>query len=161
MKLFVFVLIIFIFGVIGYEIKKKYIEQKNCLIFFKELFEYIHLNISIYKNNVVEIINNYLIMQKNKNAKYINIFPKNNKIIEINQKNLNNIIFDNDLTNIIKTYFDNLGKTNIDGECEKLKAILDVINGYILKTNTDIKSKGDLYFKIILAIGIVIVIILW
>ncbi len=161
MRLYIFFLIIFLFGLIGFEIKKRYIEQKNTLIFLKSFIEYLKINISLYKSNIQEIINNYIIMQNNKNAKYTNLFLKNNNLNAINIKNIKSNIYNKDLKIILETYFLNLGKENIDGEMKKSESILKVLDDMILKTNEEIKLKGDLYFKILLSIGLVLVIILW
>ena len=161
MRLYIFFLIIFLFGLIGFEIKKRYIEQKNTLIFLKSFIEYLKINISLYKSNIQEIINNYIIMQNNKNAKYTNLFLKNNNLNAINIKNIKSNIYNKDLKIILETYFLNLGKENIDGEMKKTESILKVLDDMILKTNEEIKLKGDLYFKILLSIGLVLVIILW
>ena len=83
MRLLIFSLIIMFSGLIGYEIKKRYLEQKRFLIYLRSFLDYFQLNISIYKNNISEIINNYLIQQNNKNAKYDKIFLKKHKIYSI------------------------------------------------------------------------------
>lgn len=161
MRVYVYFFIIIIFGLIGYEIKRKYIEQKNILLFFKSLIEYLKLNITLYKSNVDEIINNYKIMQNNKNAKYVNLFLKNNNLNANIVKNANNCFNDKDTKNLIETYFFNLGKEDIVGENKKAEVILKSINDSLAKINKEIKTKGDLYFKLMLALGVVMVVLLW
>ena len=161
MRVYVYFFIIIIFGLIGYEIKRKYIEQKNILLFFKSLIEYLKLNITLYKSNVDEIINNYKIMQNNKNAKYVNLFLKNNNFNANIIKNSNNCFNDKDTKNLIETYFFNLGKEDIVGENKKAEVILKSINDSLAKINKEIKTKGDLYFKLMLALGVVMVVLLW
>lgn len=161
MRVYIYFLIILIFGLIGYEIKRKYIEQKNTLLFFKSFIEYLKLNITLYKSNIDEIINNYKIMQNNKNAKYVNLFLKNSNLNANIVKNINKCIIEKDVKYLIETYFFNLGKENIDGENKKAETILKSINDSLLRINKEIKTKGDLYFKLMLALGIVVVILLW
>ena len=161
MRVYVYFFIIIIFGLIGYEIKRKYIEQKNILLFFKSLIEYLKLNITLYKSNVDEIINNYKIMQNNKNAKYVNLFLKNNNLNANIIKNINNYFNDKDIKILIETYFFNLGKEDIVGENKKAEVILKSINDSLAKINKEIKTKGDLYFKLMLALGVVMVVLLW
>lgn len=161
MRVYVYFLIIIIFGLIGYEIKRKYIEQKNILLFFKSFIEYLKLNITIYKSNVDEIINNYKIMQNNKNAKYVNLFLKNDNLKANIIKNINNYFSDKDIKILIETYFFNLGKEDIDGESKKAEVILKAINDSLAKINKEIKTKGDLYFKLMLTLGVVMVVLLW
>ena len=161
MRIYLLILIIVVFGVFGYEVKRKYLEQKNVLIFLKSFIEYLRINMSIYKNNIQEIINNYKIMQNNKNAKYINNFLKNSKIEQDNIKNICGYIFDKNLKTMLELYFSYLGNEDIENENKKTENILSILNEYIIKTTEEIKSKGDLYFKILLACGIVLVILLW
>lgn len=161
MKKIIYILIIFFSGVIGFEIKRKYVEQRNLLVFLKSLFEYMLLNISFYRNNTHEIINNYLIMQKNKNAKYAKLFKKNDNFIVFNKEYFKNYNYKKELNEPIISYFNNLGIANIDLECANLKKMISYTDDNILKLNEEIKVKGDLYFKISLALGIVLVIMLW
>ena len=44
MRIYLLILIIVVFGVFGYEVKRKYIEQKNVLIFLKSFIEYLRIN---------------------------------------------------------------------------------------------------------------------
>ena len=161
MRIYILVLIVIIFGVLGFEIKRKYVEQKQILLFLKTFIEYLKLNITLYKSDISEIINNYIIMQNNKNAKYVNLFLKNNNLTQINIKNIRNNVLCKDLKFIIESYFLNLGKENIDGENKKAELVINILNEKINKSNEEIKLKGDLSFKIILSLGIVLVIILW
>ena len=161
MRIYLLILIIVIFGVFGYEIKRKYLEQKNTLIFLKSFIEFLRINMSVYKNNIQEIIINYKIMQNNKNAKYVNYFLKNNKIDEENIKNICDKLIEKDFKIMLELYFGHLGSESVESESKKTENILSVLNEYIIKSNEDVKNKGDLYFKILLVCGIVLVILLW
>ena len=161
MRIFILVFIAIIFGIVGYEIKRKYIEQKNMIQFMKSFVEFLHINISVYKNDIQEIINNYIIQQNNKNAKYVNVFQKNNNFSAINVKILEKYILKEDLKYIIISYFQNLGMADIDCECEKSKKLLMKLDGFLTEANDDIKLKGDLYFKLTLAIGVAFIVVLW
>lgn len=161
MKLIIFGLIIISFGALGYQLKLKYKKQKETLLELKSFLEFMHLNISIYKNNIDEIIKMYLIQQNNKNAKYINNFLKNNILGENNTKNIENNLYNENIKLAINTYFSNLGKSDLKGECDKCNSLLGQLECWIKETENDLKTKGELFFKIMLAIGVVVVIILW
>lgn len=161
MRLIVFVFIIFLAGMIGMELKRKYDEQRNFLIYLKCFLEYLALNISIYKTNLNEIIINYLIQQNNKNAKYDKIFCKNNNLYQINKEIIGRYVYEKDLKALLELYFSNIGKSDIQSESLKLKSIKLTIDNGILKTSDEIKLNGNLLFKICIALGVVIVIILW
>ena len=63
MRLCIFASIIFLSGLVGFEFKKKYVEQRNFLEYLREFLDYVVLNISVYKNDMSEIINNYLMLK--------------------------------------------------------------------------------------------------
>ena len=46
-------------------------------------------------------------------------------------------------------------------ENEKLDSFLKILSNYIEKTNLEIKTKGDLLFKIFISLGLVLAIVLW
>lgn len=161
MKLIILAGVIITFASIGFQVKNKYVKQKEFLIFLESFLNYLYINISIYKNNLDEIINNYLIQQNIKNAKYIKFILKNDNLKRFDEKLLNDYIYNEELKNQINIYFNGLGKGTIQSECENSKYILACVKSNIEKTNEDIKQKGDLYFKIWLAIGVVVDIILW
>lgn len=161
MKLIIFGLIILLFGALGYQVKLKYKKQKETLQELKKFLEFLHLNISIYKNNIDEIIKMYLIQQNNKNAKLVNNFLKNNKLRVFDTKNTELNLYNENAKLAIKTYFDNLGKGDLKSECDNCKSLLSQLEIWIKETEVDLKIKGDLLFKIMLAIGVVVVIILW
>lgn len=149
------------FGYIGFEIKRKFIKQKDFLLFIESFLNYLYLNISIYKNNLDEIINNYLIQQNNKNAKYVDFLLKNNNLKRFDEKFYETLIYKEEIKYQLNAYFFKLGKGSVESECENAKGMISFIKNEIAKTNDDIKQKGDLYFKIWLAIGVVVDIILW
>ena len=161
MRLVIFVLIILFAGLVGFELKRKYIDQRNFLVYLKEFIEFLNINVSIYKNNLDEIINIYLIQQNNKNAKYSKIFQKNDKIHSFNKEIADKYIYEKDLRLQINLYLSSIGRLNSENECIKTEQINNTLEKYILKSSEDVKNKGDLLFKVCVVIGIVIVIVLW
>lgn len=161
MKYIILFLILIICGLVGLSVKNKYKRQKEMLEFLSMFLDYLYLNISLYKNNINEIINNYKIQQKNKNAKFVKLFQNFNIFQPVNEDFLKLHIYNEECFAAIKLFFDTLGTGTKEDECEKIKQLNLGLKSYILKTNDDIKNKGDLSFKIILAIGVMIDIVLW
>lgn len=161
MKLFLEILVVILFGLVGFSVKYKYIAQKEFLLFIKNFIEFLEINISICKDNINEIINSYLIQQNNKNAKFVNFFRKNDILSQFDEKIIQDQVYDVNLKNYLIAYFLNIGKSNQETEIQNAKHILRLIESGIDKTNEEIKTKGDLYFKIWLAIGIAAGVVIW
>lgn len=161
MKIIIIVCVLLVSGLLGYMIKLRYKEQTEFLQFIKNFIDYTLLNIGIYKNNLNDIINNYIIQQNNKSAKYIKIFQKSNNLYYFDLKNINEYVADNCFALELKSFFNNLGKFDKDNEIEKIKNMLLLLNGKIQNSEIQEKEKGDLYFKLALAVGIVISVIIW
>lgn len=155
------ILIIVLCGVIGFFVKSKYTNQVKILRELKNYFEFLLVNISIYKNDLSKINNNYLIVQNNKNAKFDNFFRKNNNFCDFNTKNIDEQILREDWRVQIHALILGLGKSDRELECEKLKKMIDYLSEWIVEAERQVKEKGDLYFKIWLAIGVVVGIVLW
>lgn len=161
MKLILISSMIFIFGVIGYLYKNRFIKQlatlktlKNYLLYFKD-------NLVLFKNNIEEINFNYIITHKNKNAKDCLIKLNNRNKYAINLKILQNNIFNNELFLTIEKYFAVQGGSEYVYEEKRLEEFLKTIEREIKHTEEDVKMKGDLFFKLMLAIGAVVSILLW
>jgi len=161
MKYILIISIVVIFGYVGFKQKQKIIKQK---ILIENIIEYITFydsNLSVFKTNLFEINSKYIIMQNNKNANNISFITKNAGLFEYNynflKKSLSNLME----LNLIIRYFENIGKLDYDTEKEKSNEILRVLSTTKQKLNDEIKSKGDLYFKLLLSIGAVIAIVIW
>lgn len=159
-NLFIFS-IVFVFCYIGYLIKNKYKKQKVYLETIKDFLEYFKSNMFDCKNNIVEIINSYKLLQKNKNAITEDIFENTEQIFKFNNKFAEIYVFDECLLNIINKYFTDIGSQCYVFENEKLDSFLKILSNYIEKTNLEIKTKGDLLFKIFISLGLILAIVLW
>lgn len=161
MKLVIIVCIIILSGVIGYWIKLKYKNQKDFLVFIKNFLEFALIGVDIYKNNLQEIINNYKFQQKNKNAKYVKIFQKTANPQPFNVNFVDEYIFDSVYLVEIKNFFNCFGKMDKESESEKIKKQITSLESMIKSSEKLEKEKGDLYFKISLAIGVILGVIIW
>lgn len=148
-------------GIIGFIVKNRFVMQVKFLMWYKTFLENLLLNISIYKNNLTQIINNYLIMQNNKNAKFVNFFQKKDNLQAFNTKILDDYVLPEEWRMQISAFVNELGKADVLIECEKIKGNINFISQCIQDSEKDVKEKGDLYFKIWLAIGIILGVILW
>ena len=156
MKIFI-CLIIFLLAIVFACKYKNHYDYK--LVIVQEILAYIEFydnNISLFKENLIEINNRYIIMQKNKNAKQYcfieNYVIKHNKNIEIFNENDNRILND---------YLSGIGKNEYEFEKEKNKNILNFLNKLQEKIKEEVKTKGELGAKIIVAIGAVLAILVW
>lgn len=156
MKIFI-CLIIFLIAIVFACKYKNHYDYKLAIV--QEILAYIEFydnNISLFKENLIEINNRYIITQKNKNAKQYcfieNYVIKHNKNIEIFNENDNRIIND---------YLSGIGKNEYEFEKEKNKSILNFLNKLQEKTKEEVKTKGELGAKIIVAIGAVLAILVW
>lgn len=161
MRYFFIAVIFFICGLIGFNFKNKYTIQYKFLNYLKLFLDYLSVNILIYKNNLHEIINNYIIQHNNKNADFNKIFKINNANLELNANLLDEFIINKSLKNDIIIYFNSLGRSDVENEVCKNREFRNLINDYIELCKNDCKEKGDLYFKLFLALGLVIGIVMW
>ena len=161
MRYFCLIIIFIVCALIGYQIKNRYRQQCVLLNQIDSFIDFLYPNINLYKNNLSDIINNYLILQNNKNAKNYKIFHKNNNLYQINNVNIDDIICNKIVKSNLELFFNNIGKLDLDGECERIKNFRKELNKYIINAEKDLKEKGELYFKISLSIGLILCVILW
>lgn len=161
MKILFVIFIIIIFGIFGILYKRKLELEYLFLKYIQSFNNYFSSNVVLFKNNIVDIIDNYKIMQKNKNANFDNLFLKNGNIYEFDEKILKCYISNNDTVQVIKLYLESIGKNEYYFEKEKLNEFNIFIKQKIEQSYNNLKNKGDLYFKLLLAVGAVIGILLW
>lgn len=161
MKIVIVILIIILFWIIGFYIKYKYKSEYSFLIYLKNFYQYYISNVTLFKNNIVEVINNYIITHKNKNAKYNNIFIKNGNIYGFNIEILKYYILKKTDIDIIYNSLNNLGKSDYYFEKECIKECLLFLDKKLNESELNLKNKGELYFKLLLSIGVILAIIIW
>ena len=161
MKIFLPLFIIIIFGFIGYAYKSKLNNEYQFLKYINSFYEYYVANLALFKNNIVEIIDKYIIMQNNKNAKYNKIFIKNNNLYNFDKEFLQNNISNKLVSDYLFSYLKNIGTNEYEYEKEKNNEFKIYLNSKIYECDTKIKTDGNLYFKLLLSIGAVVAILLW
>ena len=161
MKIIVSLFIMLFFGGIGYYFK---LRQKREVEFFNYLYDYANFcksNISLFKNNMVNITENYIITQKNKNANYNNIFEKSGLIYQISRNSVEKYIEDKKECEIVYNFLNGIGGNDYEFERKRIDYFLNYVND---KKNNDFEKRlkdADLKFKIFLAIGAVVCIVIW
>lgn len=161
MKIILISVIIVFSGLIGSSLKTKIKNELEILKIIKSYINYLDANISLFKTNIVEINYNYKIMQKNKTANKLNIYSKNNNKVIFELDILEKYIYKKDLFLTIKNYLITLGQNEYVYEKEKLSILNDFLSKCVEEDELEFKTKGSLWFKLSLAIGAVIGIILW
>lgn len=161
MKSLLVVLIIIAFGVIGYKQKEKLINQKKLIDKIKEYVLFYDSNLSVFKNDLTMINSSYINMQNNKSANNVlfilkndNLYQYNYELLKIKLKNCNEL-------ELITSFFRTIGSLEYKDEKTKNSEMINVLKNASMRFDNDIRTKGDLYFKILLAVGAVIGILIW
>ncbi len=161
MKIIAVVVIMLVGGYIALCYKNKLKQEYLLLNYIKGFFEFYVANIELFKENVDYIINNYIIMQKNKIANYNNLFLKNSNIYQINEEFINKTINNSNLKFAIINQLKQIGKNDFKYEKEKSKAMINFLSKEVDTAYENYNKKGGLYFKIIIAIAAVVSILIW
>lgn len=161
MKYVILVSIVLLFGWFGYLKKQKYVMRKNIIQNIKEYINFYDSNLSVLKTDLEKINQDYLIMQELKSANKYNFLIKNNYIF-----NFDYIILKNNLEStghylLIENYLKSLGSADCEYEKKKNLEMKTTLNSILESCDYDIKNKGELYFKVMLAMGVVIAILIW
>lgn len=147
--------------IVGYSYKQRFIEEEKLLLLIKEYLGFLKTNIVLFKNNIIDINNQYIIMHKNKNANNYKIYLKNSSYEIFDIEKIKNTITKKDVQNVIVNYLETLGRCEYELEKERLDLFLNFINDELNNNKNNQKEKGDLYYKISLSIGIVLSILVW
>lgn len=161
MKILVEIIIVAGFGIVGYLYRQNF---KNRLSILKTLLDFVEnydSKLTLFKSNMHEIINDYVIMQKNKNANNFNLFQNINNIYYFNKKYFEKQIQSLDAVSIVSRYFDEMGKGEYEFEKEKNKNFKEYLKLSISKAEGDLNKKGNLGFKLFLLIGATVGILVW
>lgn len=161
MKIFLCLIILCASAIYGYNLKRKLKRELNFLEYLKEYANFCLSNISLFKNNLSNIIDNFIIMQKNKNAKYNQLFIKNGDYFKISEDFLSKLILNKNDYGIIYTFLQTVGTNEYDFERQRIENFISYLDVLIAKEKELLKTKADLKFKLVLAIGMVICIVIW
>lgn len=159
MKILLIVCLMIVFGGAGYIYKLKLKSEYLFNCYLLDFVKFYNSNMTLFKNDVVAIIDKFL-STKNKNAKFDDLFVKCNNIYSFNNK-----VFEKYLSNsnaqIVNEYLSSVGKNEYEFEKEKNNNFEKFLNDAINVSKLNFENKGSLYFKLSLAIGAVVCIVLW
>ena len=158
MKLLVVIFIMLASYFVGYLYKNNLKDKLNFYLYLKDLLKNIEANINLFKNNIVDIIDAFIL---NKNAKYNEIYIKNGQLYVVLDEKLKKYAINESDILIIKKYFNELGLNDYEYEIKKINEIEKYLSERIIECESIIKNKGELFFKIALSVGAVVAILIW
>lgn len=161
MKILLCILILSLAAFFGISYKWKLKQELGLLLYLKDFATYLLSNITLFKNNLSNIIDDYIIMQKNKNAKYNKIFMKNDNYYLISENLLQKWVLSKSDYGVIFSFLKSVGGNDYDFEKKRIEDFISFLNLTISKESELIKTKADLKFKLCLAVGAIICIVLW
>lgn len=161
MKIILSTLVICLCGSVGIVIKNKIKDKIGFYNFIKSYVVFCYQNISIFKNDLIKITDNFIISKNTKNAKFCKIFAKTNQVYKINAEILKEIMCNDIEVGVIYSYLSSIGKSDYIEMNRSYDAILNFICDKTKEAEDKLKVNGELYFKISLAIGAVLAILIW
>ena len=161
MKSFSIIFIMTVSFFVGYLYKNRINNELNFLIYMKNFAEYLKSNINLFKNNIVQIIDEFLLINHTKNAKFNQIFEKNTEIYQFSKKNIEKMISNNQISFLVFNFLNTLGTNDYEFEGEKINDFINTLNTYIVSFTQMKKEKGELFFKLSLSVGAIISILVW
>ena len=161
MKIALVILIMMLSFLFGNSVADKYKNQYQFSVYLKNFATYFKSNLIMFKTDVVKIIDDYLMVEKNQQVKFNDIFIKENYIYKINETAINNYIIEKEDAFTIYTFLSFLGKNHYEFEDEKVNSFLNFLEIKQKDYLKNIKEKGVLSQKIILSIGLIISILIW
>lgn len=161
MKIIICILVFSASGLAGYLYKRRLRQETEFINYLFEFENFYNSNMTLFKNNVVEILNNFMKMKKEKFEKFNQIFVLKNGIFETNENEIKKYISNEASVSVIKNYLVGLGKNEYEFEKEKNKNFDNYIKIELEKSKKNLEQKGGLYFKLSLALGAVLCIIIW
>lgn len=161
MKILLILIIMIISFLVGYSYKKRIQNELDFLKYMKNFAEYLKSNINLFKNDVVEIIDEFKISCNSKILKFNQIFIKNEYIYHFSLENIENYLSEKETSFIIFNFLKSIGTNEYEFEGERINSFIFYIDSKISDYVKKVKEEGDLFFKIALSIGAIISILVW
>lgn len=161
MKILLCIIIFVICSGAGYIYKLRLKIKQQFLEYLLEFENYLSCNMTLFKNDVIEIINKFLESKKDKCEKFNLVFVQSNGVYLFDKKILLKYLKDENQVAMIDRFLKELGKNEYEFEKEKNKNFEDYIKTEIVDAKNVCDKQGSLYFKLSLALGAVLCIIIW
>lgn len=160
MKLIFLAIICILFSYIGFKISLFYRKKVKLLRELVDFVNYLILNISFLKTDLFVLLNNY--NAKDKDFKEILILYKDyvENGLDLKFKDALFKSFNKDIASCILSFFQSLGKLDYTNQLKMLELNKKHFDEIKLKSEMENKTKGNLYYKLGLIIGIGMMILL-
>lgn len=149
MKLFLIIILLALFVLVGIVIYLYYLYRDKLYSDLIYIDKYLKNNISFNKDNINILLSN----------SFDSISPTSKFLIKNHNNIFSKILSKND-NGIITDFFESLGKGDINYEINNLSYYEDIFMSHQKITHEEIKSKGLLYLKLIIGIGLIVCIII-
>ena len=157
MKIGLCVILIALFGMLGYGFSETYISRKKFFHSALIFFEKIKGDISFLSKNTLSILNECEMGNFDKN--FVRIITNYKKILltneNIDKKKLFNgvtILYD-DEEDIFLHFFNNFGKSDLSTQIERINQMLNICNNLYINSSDECKKKSSICIKLGLIIG--------
>lgn len=161
MKILLVILIMLLFFIFGYMYKQEVKSQYDFMVYLKNYSNFLSSNISLFKNNLVKITDDFLNLNSQKNAKFNKIFVKIGEIYSISQKNVDFFLKNEQDRQVVFSFLSTIGNNDYEYENNKINSFIIYLNEREKVYLDNIKFKGELTLKILISIGLVVSILVW
>lgn len=127
-----------------------YILRKNLFKDLVYICKYLKNNISFNKNNINTLLTNC----------FKDISKQSRYLIENNSKQVSILVAGRNNKNLLSDFFKSIGKGDVDYELNNLTYYETNFDNNLKISTEELKTKGQMYFKLIIGLGLIVCILL-
>lgn len=165
MKLFLCVIIVFLSGLIGANIKNEICKKYQIFKEIHAFLQFASIKIAFFKDYYADFIKEFINSQQLKNKQIFNLVLKlinsNNFTLENFSKSVAKYNLDNEETKLLYNIFSSIGSTDIINQEQILQGNIKQIEYKISELDEQKKHKGNMASKLSICIGLVICILIY
>ena len=150
MKLFLLIILFACFVCLASFVYLFYILRKNLYKDLGYICKYLKNNISFNKNNINTLLTNCF-KDISRNSRYL---------IENNSKQVSTLVAGKNNKTLLRDFFKSLGKGDVDYEINNLNYYETNFENNLKSSTEELKTKGQVYFKLIIGLGLIVCILL-